>query len=81
LAERYGLPPESAAKGYDAVMAFDDEEEKLRADRSLNVPQRREALKALRGRRDKALQDTIGPKATKAFKRQYSLDELDEDEP
>jgi hypothetical protein len=79
LAERYGLPPEAALKGYEAETTFRQQQLSVREDGALTPEQRKEALSKLRAQWNRSMTSVFGEAATRAFQR-YGIYDLDADE-
>jgi hypothetical protein len=79
LAERYGLPQDTALKGYDLQKNYRQQVERVRDDSSLTPPQRKEALAALKAESGRSMVEAFGERAARAFLR-YGIHDLDPDE-
>jgi hypothetical protein len=67
LAQRNGLPADTAGKVYDYKQAAEDSVKQLRDDRSLTDQQRHELLQKIRGETEQTLKETLGEKNYKRY--------------
>jgi hypothetical protein len=72
VAERQGLPKESAIKAYDMKKVAEDEAKKLRADQSLSNEQRTAALKAIRTETERAMTEALGQPGFEAYQKGHN---------
>ena len=70
LADRQGLPKDSALKVYDMKKVVEEQSQKIRRDRSLTQDQRNEALKAIKAETEHSVIETLGEQGYKNYKRQ-----------
>lgn len=67
LAQRSGLPKETAGKVYDMKEAIEKQATQVRNDQNLTSEQRQQALTEMRTLAEKTLQETLGEKGFKSY--------------
>ena len=67
MAQRSGLPKETAGKVYDMKEAIEKQASQVKSDQTLSAEQRQQALGEMRMLAEKALQETLGEKNFKSY--------------
>lgn len=67
VAQQYNVPRDQAYKVFDIQETAQDAARNIRADQSLSAEQRQSALDAIRSETERAVNDTIGADAAKAY--------------
>lgn len=67
MAQRSGLPKETAAKVYDVKEASETQARKVRSDQTLSAEQRQQALSDIRSLAERSIQESLGEKNYKSY--------------
>jgi hypothetical protein len=71
LAQRSGLPKETASKVYDMKEATEAQARQIRSDQNLSAEQRQQALLEIKNLAEKAVQESLGEKNYKNYQMRY----------
>ncbi|HEY1172410.1 MAG TPA: hypothetical protein VGH19_13665 [Verrucomicrobiae bacterium] len=71
MAERSGLPKDTAAKVYDVKEATEAQARKVRSDQSLSAEQRQQALTEIKSLAERSIQESLGEKNFKSYQSRH----------